>query len=61
MLEVLNFVFRDFWTFCGVVILLYVIGFYCITTPISAIACIFSKNVDEKGEIIYEYKNRENE
>lgn len=48
MLEVLNFVFRDFWTFCGVVILLYAIGVYCITAPISAIACIFSKNTEEK-------------
>ena len=48
MLEVLNFIFRDFWTFCGVVILLYVIGVYCITAPISAIVCIFSKNTDEK-------------
>ena len=48
MLEVLNFIFRDFWTFCGVVILLYVIGVYCITAPISDVACIFSKNVDEK-------------
>ena len=48
MLEILNFVFRDFWTFCGVVILLYVIGVYCITAPISAIAYIFSKNTDEK-------------
>ena len=26
MLEILNFIFRDFWTFWGVVILLYVIG-----------------------------------
>lgn len=50
MLEVLNFVFRD-WTFCGVVILLYVIGVYCITAPISAIACIFSKNTEEKEKI----------
>lgn len=47
MLEVLNFIFRDFWTFCGVVILLYVIGVYCITAPISDIVCIFSKNTDE--------------
>lgn len=48
MLEVLEFIFRDFWTFCGVAILLYVIGVYCITAPISAIACIFSKNTDKK-------------
>ena len=48
MLEVLNFVFRDFWTFCGVIILLYVIGVYCIAVPLSAIACIFSK--DEKNK-----------
>ena len=48
MLEVLNFIFRDFWTFCGVVILLCVIGVYCITAPISAIACIFNKKTDEK-------------
>ena len=48
MLEVLNFVFRDFWTFCGVIILLYVIGVYCIATPLSAIACIFNKDSDKK-------------
>jgi len=51
MLEVLNFIFRDFWTFCGVVILLCVIGMYCITAPISAITRIFNKDTDEKGEV----------
>ncbi len=50
MLEVLNFVFRDFWTFCGVIILLYVIGVYCIATPLSVIACIFSKDEKDKDE-----------
>lgn len=38
MLEILQFIFRDFWTFCGVVVLLYVIGAYWITAPIAAIA-----------------------
>ena len=49
MLEVLKFIFRDFWTFWGVVILLYVIGVYCIAAPLSALACIFNKDSD-KGE-----------
>ena len=48
MIEILEFIFRDFWTFCGVVILLYVIGVYCIATPLSAIAYIFSKSSDDK-------------
>lgn len=49
MLEILNFIFRDFWTFCGVVILLYVIGVYCIAAPLSAIACILTnKNKEEE-------------
>ena len=48
MLEILNFIFRDFWTFCGVVILLYVIGVYCITAPLSALAYIFSKDDKDK-------------
>ena len=48
MLEVLNFIFKDFWTFCGVVILLYVIGVYCITAPLSALACIFNKDLGDK-------------
>ena len=48
MLEVLNFIFRDFWTFCGVVILLYVIGVCCIAAPLSALACIFNRDFDEK-------------
>lgn len=38
MLEILQFIFHDFWIFCGVVVLLYVIGVYWITAPISAIA-----------------------
>ena len=50
MLEILNFVFRDFWTFCGVVILLYVIGVYCITAPIGAIACCFSGENNNKKQ-----------
>lgn len=48
MLEILNFIFRDFWTFCGVVVLLYVIGVYCIAAPLSAFACIFNKDSDKK-------------
>ena len=48
MLEILNFIFRDFWTFCGVVILLYVIGVYCITAPLSALVCIFNKDSGDK-------------
>ena len=48
MLEVLNFIFRDFWTFCGVVILLYVIGVYGIAAPLSALACIFNKDSRDK-------------
>lgn len=48
MLEILNFIFRDFWTFCGVVILLYVIGVCCIAAPLSAIVCIFNKDSDKK-------------
>ena len=48
MLEVLNFIFRDFWTFWGVVILLYVIGVYCIAAPLSALVYIFSKDDKDK-------------
>lgn len=48
MLEILNFIFRDFWTFWGVVILLYVIGVCCIAAPLSALACIFNKDSDKK-------------
>ena len=48
MLEVLNFIFRDFWTFCGVIILIYAIGIYCITAPISTIAKIFTKNTSKR-------------
>lgn len=47
MLEVLNFMFRYFWTFCGVVIFLYVIG-YIIAAPLFAIAYIFSKDEKDK-------------
>ena len=50
MLEILNFIFRDFWTFCGVVILLYVIGTYCIAAPLSAIASIFNKDKNKQEE-----------
>ena len=48
MLEILNFIFRDFWTFWGVVILLYVVGVYCIAAPLSALACIFNRDFAEK-------------
>ena len=47
MLEILNFIFRDFWTFSGIVVLLYVIGVYCIATPLSA---IFDRNGEELSE-----------
>lgn len=50
MLEILNFIFRDFWTFCGVVILLYVIGVYCITAPLAAIASIFNNDKNKEDE-----------
>ena len=50
MLEILNFIFRDFWTFCGVVILLYVVGIYCITAPLAVIASIFNKDSDDEEE-----------
>ena len=49
MLEVLNFIFRDFWTLCGVVILLYVIEVYCIAAPLSALVCIFNRDSKEKA------------
>lgn len=48
MLEILEFIFRDFWTFCGVIILLYVIGVYCIAAPLSAIGCIFNKGEKDR-------------
>lgn len=48
MVEILEFIFRDFWTFCGVIILLYAIGVYCIAAPISAIAEIFNKETTSK-------------
>lgn len=48
MVEILEFIFRDFWTFCGVIILLYTIGAYCIAAPISAIAEIFNKETTSK-------------
>lgn len=44
MLEILKFIFRDFWTFCGVVAILVLIGEYCIALPLSAITRIFHKN-----------------
>lgn len=47
MLEILEFIFRDFWTFCGIVILLYVIG-YIVVASLSAIAYIFSKDEKDK-------------
>lgn len=37
MLEILEFIFQDFWHFSGTVILLYVVGVYCITAPLSVI------------------------
>lgn len=43
MLQILEFIFRDFWTFVGIVVLLYVIGVYCITTPIVAILSFLSE------------------
>ncbi len=51
MLEILNFIFRDIWTFCGVVVILVLIGEYCIALPLSAITRIFHKNnKDDKKE-----------
>ncbi len=47
MLEILQYIFSSFWIFCGVVILLYVIGVYCIATPIATIASIFNKNTED--------------
>ncbi|SOY31470.1 hypothetical protein AMURIS_04213 [Acetatifactor muris] len=48
MLEILQFIFSNFWIFCGTVILLYIIGVYCITSPIAAILCAFSKDSKDK-------------
>lgn len=48
MMEILEFIFRDFWTFCGVVILLYVIGVFCITAPIAALASAIATPKEEK-------------
>lgn len=48
MLEILQYIFSSFWIFCGTIILLYTIGAFCITAPISAIASIFIK--EEKEE-----------
>lgn len=50
MLEILQYIFSSFWIFCGVVILLYVIGVFCITAPIAAIASIFSKEEKNKSD-----------
>lgn len=48
MLEILQYIFSSFWIFCGTIILLYTIGVFCITAPLSAIASIFVK--EEKKE-----------
>lgn len=50
MLEILQYIFSSFWIFCGVVILLYVIGVFCITAPIAVIASIFSKEEKNKSD-----------
>lgn len=50
MLEILNFIFRDFWTFCGVIILIYAIGTYCITAPLAVITSIFNKDSDDEDK-----------
>ena len=50
MLEILNFIFRDFWTFWGVVILLYVIGVCCIAAQLSALVCIFNREYIDRKE-----------
>ena len=47
MLEILEFIFRDFWTFCGIVILLCIIG-ECVIGVTSSITCIFNKNSNNK-------------
>lgn len=48
MLEILQYIFSSFWIFCGVVILLYTIGAFCITAPIAVIASIFNKEENKK-------------
>ena len=49
MLEILQFIFRNFWTFCGTIVLIYAVGVYIIVAPLSVIACIISgNNPDEK-------------
>jgi len=50
MLEILQYVFSSFWIFCGIVIILYVIGVFCIIAPIVAIASIFNKDTDHKAD-----------
>lgn len=50
MLEILNFIFRDFWTFCGTIILIYTIGIYCIVAPLEVIVSIFNKDSDDEDK-----------
>lgn len=44
MLEILEFIFGDFWTFCAIVILLYVL----LNGVTSSISYIFNKNPNNK-------------
>lgn len=46
-----NIYLAVFWIFCGTVILLYVIGVFCITAPIAAIASIFNNGDKEEKKI----------
>lgn len=48
MLEILQYIFSSFWIFCGIIILLYTVGVFCITAPIAAIASIFNKEGEKK-------------
>ena len=43
MLEIMEFVFRDLWTFVGVIILVYVIGVYCVTAPLAIVFTFFTR------------------
>ena len=48
MLEILHFIFRDFWTFCGVAILACIFGEYCIVAPLNAITRIITRKENTK-------------
>lgn len=49
MLEILQYIFSDFWIFCGTIILLYVIGIYFVITPmVLVIESILNKGEKKK-------------